>query len=262
MNPSVYRLIAIRKICWNICTILHPLLDSPLDVPRYGLALLLCQRCHDCRDHLTGYLTGVNTLFLELNTDTEFFEFSDSRKAILCISGEPGDALDQNAVDFSFPAILHHALKIFALFNRRAGDALIGVNIDHFPIRIAGDQFRIVLILHAVGIELILAGGADAGIGRDAQFSCDEFIVCRDDYDTLLFQRKVSVGLLFRHILTSLQQHTLPHQGRNSYNQNGEKSSAKCEICTKLDSDPPRDLFDFILRKTDRSERFQELADA
>ena len=32
---------------------------------------------------------------------------------------------------------------------------LIGVNIDHFPIRIAGDQFRIVLILHAVGIELI-----------------------------------------------------------------------------------------------------------
>ena len=112
----------------------------------------------------------------------------------------------------------------------------------HFPIRIAGDQFRIVLILHAVGIELILTGGADAGIRCDAQFSCDELIVCRDDYDALLFQRKVSVGLLFRHILTSLQQHTLPHQGRNSYDQNGEKSSVKCEICTKLDSDPTRDF--------------------
>ncbi len=36
----------------------------------------------------------------------------------------------------------------------------------------------------------------------------------------------------------------------------------KCEICTKLDGDPPRDLFDFILRKTNRSERLQELADA
>jgi len=118
------------------------------------------------------------------------------------------------------------------------------------------------LILHAVGIELILTGGADAGIRCDAQFSCDELIVCRDDYDTLLFQRKVSVGLLFRHILTSLQQHTLLQYFQNSYDQNGEKSSVKCEICTKLDSDPPRDLFDFILRKTDRSERFQELTDS
>jgi len=63
-------------------------------------------------------------------------------------------------------------------------------------------------------------------------------------------------------LFTSLQQHTLPHQGRNSYNQNGEKSSVKCEICTKLDSDPTRDLFDLSLRKSDRSERFQELTDS
>ena len=111
-----------------------------------------------------------------------------------------GNALDQNAVDFSFPAVLHHALKIFALFNRRAGDALIGVNINHFPIRIAGDEFRIVLILHAVGIELILAGGADAGIRCDAQLSRDDLVVRRDDYDALLFQRKVSVGLLLCHV--------------------------------------------------------------
>ena len=81
--------------------------------------------------------------------------------------------------------------------------------------------------------------------------------------DALLFQRKVSVGLLFRHIAhLPLQQHTLLQYFQNSYDQNGEKSSVKCEICTKLDSDPPRDLFDFILRKTDRSERFQKLADA
>ena len=118
------------------------------------------------------------------------------------------------------------------------------------------------MILDSVGVELIFAGGANAGISRDAQLARDELIVCRDDYDALLFQRKVSVGLLFRHILTSLQQHTLPHQGRNSYNQNGEKSSVKCEICTKLDSDPPRDLLDVILRKTNRPECLQELADA
>ena len=118
------------------------------------------------------------------------------------------------------------------------------------------------MILHAVGIELIFAGGTDAGIGCDAQLPCDDLVVRWDDYDALLFQRKASVGLLLRHNLTSLQQHTLLQYLQNSYDQNGEKSSVKCEICTKLDSDPPRDLFDFILRKTDRSERFQELADA
>ena len=103
---------------------------------------------------------------------------------------------------------LHHALKILALFNRRAGDALIGVNIDHFPIRVVGNKLGIILILHAVGIELILTGGADAGISRDAQLARDDLIVCRDDYDALLFQRKISVGLLFRHILTSLCSNT------------------------------------------------------
>ena len=119
------------------------------------------------------------------------------------------------------------------------------------------------MILDAIGVELIFAGGADAGISRDAQLARDELIVCRDDYDALLFQRKVSVGLLLCHAVhLPLQQHTLPHQGRNSYDQNGEKSSIKCEICTKLDRDPPCDLFDLILRKPDRSECFQELADA
>ena len=199
LNPSVYRLIAIRKIRWNICTILHPLLDTPFDVPRYGLALLLRQRCHDRRDHLTGYLTGVNTLFLELNTDTEFFEFSDSRKAILCISGKSGNGLDQNPVDFSFAAILHHALKIFALFNRRAGDALIGVNINYFPVWVIGNKLGIILILDAVGVELIFAGGTDAGIGCNAQFSCDDLVVRWDDNDALLLQRQIPVGLLLCH---------------------------------------------------------------
>ena len=118
------------------------------------------------------------------------------------------------------------------------------------------------MILHAVGIELILTGGADAGIRCDAQLSRGDLIVRRDDYDALLFQRKASVGLLFRHILTSLQQHTLLQYFQNSYDQNGEKSSVKCEICTKLNSDSTRDLFDFSLRKPDRSERFQELADS
>ena len=107
----------------------------------------------------------------------------------------------------------------------------------------------------------MFAGAADAVISRDAQLPRDDLVVRRDDYNALLFQRQIPVGLLLCHILTSLQQHTLPHRWCNSYDQNGEKSSVKCEICTKLDSDPPRDLFDFNLRKPDRSECLQDLAD-
>ena len=108
---------------------------------------------------------------------------------------------------------------------------------------------------------MILTGGADAGIRRDAQLSRDDLVVRRDNNDALLFQRKVSIRLLFCHVLTSSQQHTLLQYLQNSYDQNGEKSSVKCEICTKLDGDPPRNLPDFIFRKPDRPERLQELAD-
>ena len=174
-------------------------MNAPFDVSRYGLTLLLCQRCHDRRDHLTGHLAGVDALFLELDTDAKFLEFPDGRKTIFRISSESGNAFDQNTVDLSFAAILHHALEIFAFFNGSAGDALIGVNIDHFPIWVAGDEFGIVLILDAVGIELILAGGADAGIGCNAQLSRYDLVVRRDYDDALLFQRKVSIGLLLCH---------------------------------------------------------------
>ncbi|MFR4014189.1 MAG: hypothetical protein ACLTZV_10140 [Oscillospiraceae bacterium] len=118
------------------------------------------------------------------------------------------------------------------------------------------------MILDAVGVELILTGGTDTGVGCNAQLARDDLIVRWNHNDALLFQRKVSAGLLFCHVLTSSQQHTLLQYLQNSYDQNGEKSSVKCEICTKLGSDPPRNLFDLILRKTNRSERLQKLADA
>ena len=186
-------------------------MDTPFDIPGYGLALLLRQRRHNCRNHLAGHLAGVNALFFEQNADAQFFQFPDGRKTVFRIAGKAGNGLDQNAVDFSFAAILHHALKIFALFDRRAGDALIGVNINHFPVWVIGNKLGIILILDAIGVELILAGGTDAGIGCDAQLPRDNFVVRRDDYDALLFQRKVSAGLLLCHVLTPLCSNTHYH---------------------------------------------------
>ena len=89
--------------------------------------------------------------------------------------------------------------KSSRFFDRRAGDTLVGINVDHFPIRIAGDEFGIILVLNTIGIELILAGGADAGICCDTQLSRYDLIVRRDYNDALLFQRKISVGLLLCH---------------------------------------------------------------
>jgi len=65
--------------------------------------------------------------------------------------------------------------------------------------------------------------------------------------------------MLFTSLCSNTHYHT---KGVIAITKNGEKSSVKCEICTKLDSDPTRDLFDFILRKTDRSECLQKLANA
>ena len=67
------------------------------------------------------------------------------------------------------------------------------------------------MILYAIGIELILADGADAGIGCNAQLPRNDFIMCWDYNDALLFQRKVSAGLLLCHVLTPLCSNTHYH---------------------------------------------------
>ena len=169
------------------------------------------QRCHDGRDHLAGHLAGIDALFFEQDTDAEFLQLAYSCKAVLRISSETGNGFDQNPVDLAFATILHHALEIFTLFDRRTGDALVGVNINHFPIWVTRDEFGIILVLDSIGVELILAGGADAGICRDAQLSRYDLVVCRNYNNAPLFQRKVSAGLLFYHILTSLSAATHYH---------------------------------------------------
>ena len=67
------------------------------------------------------------------------------------------------------------------------------------------------MILHAVGVELIFAGGADAGIRCDAQLSRYDLIVRWDYNDALLFQCQISVGLLLCHVRTSLCSNTHYH---------------------------------------------------
>ena len=173
--------------------------------------------CFCAKDAMIAVTISLDTLLVSMPcssnrtlTPSSFSSRTAARQSFR-ISGESGNGLlTRDPVDLSFSAILHHALEVLALFNRRAGDALIGVNIDHFPIRIAGDQFRIVLILHAVGIELILAGGTDAGIGCDAQLPCDDLVV----RSGLTMTRCCSSARLpsvcfFATFFTSLQQHTL-----------------------------------------------------
>ena len=63
------------------------------------------------------------------------------------------------------------------------------------------NKLGIILVLNPVGIELILAGGADAGIGCDTQLSRDDLVVRRNYDDPLLFQRKISITLLFCHVV-------------------------------------------------------------
>ena len=57
------------------------------------------------------------------------------------------------------------------------------------------------MVLDSIGVELIFAGGTDAGIGCDTQLSRGDLIVRGDHNDPLLFQRKISITLLFCHVV-------------------------------------------------------------
>ena len=180
-QKSIFHRITVWRCAKFVFACFHPALDSPLHVPGNRLALFLCQRRHDRRDHLAGHPGRVDALFLEQNAHTKFLEFPDGCKAVLCVPGKAGDGLDQNAVNLPFPAVCHHALEVLAFVYGRACDARICVNIDHFPIRFAGNEVGVILILRAVGVELVFAGGADTGVSRDAQLSCNDLVLRRND---------------------------------------------------------------------------------
>ena len=80
------------------------------------------------------------------------------------IAGESGNALHQNEVNLSIHRVLHHLHKSRTLLCIGAADAVIRIDPDVLPVRIALDVFVIIFLLDLETVFLIGAVGTDTFI--------------------------------------------------------------------------------------------------
>ena len=108
----------------------------------------------DGGDELAAHIGGVDALALEADIDAQFLPHC--LQTVLCVPGETGDGFDEDLVDESSAAVRHHALEVLPLCGGGAGDALVGVDIHHAPLSLAGDQLGVVAVLRREGVELVI----------------------------------------------------------------------------------------------------------
>ena len=138
-NFFIYDPISIRYGRCEIGTGLHPAPVAPSHIAGDGFALLLGEGGIDGGDELTAHIGGVNALALEADIDAQLLQLPHCLQAVLCVPGETGDGFDEDLVDESSAAVRHHALEVLPLCGGGAGDALVGVDIHHAPLSLAGD---------------------------------------------------------------------------------------------------------------------------
>ena len=100
--------------------------------------------------------------------DAEECQFPQGVEAVAGVSGESGNRLDEHRVELASSGVTHHAEEVVAAVELGAGDTLVGVHIDQFPIGALFDQCGVVADLCGVGVLLIAGVGADAHIHAHA----------------------------------------------------------------------------------------------
>lgn len=172
----------------------------PLHIAAEGFTFRLGLAHHEGEDHLVIHEEGVHILFLEVNSHAMPFQAADIVQAIQSVAAEPGYRFGDDKINFATLAVPDHLEKILSLLGRCAGNALIGVEANHRPIRICIDFFRIVFDLGLVTGELLLLIGRHPAVRRDPQVLFSEIPfrhlrVSRDHGD----QFRGRGGLLYVH---------------------------------------------------------------
>ena len=72
----------------------------------------------------------MQILLLKVHIHTDFPESSCNGDAVKGVSGKPADGLNDNHVNFAFPAETKHLVKLIPFFHARPCDALVGKNTD------------------------------------------------------------------------------------------------------------------------------------
>mgnify|MGYP003208640776 CR=1 FL=1 len=107
---------------------------------------------------------------LEHHRHAELPQFPQGGDAVLSVAGKTGERFDQDAVNLTLAAILHHALELCPFGGAGAGDATVGIDVHQRPVFITGDQVCVISHLRRKGIELIGRITADACVGANPKF--------------------------------------------------------------------------------------------
>lgn len=101
--------------------------DGPGDIFGDGSALLFGKGTHQGDKKLAGAVHGVDILFLKVDRHFCRFQAADGSEGIHGISGEPGQRLCEDQIDFSVQGIRYHTVETVTSADRQPGDILIEV---------------------------------------------------------------------------------------------------------------------------------------
>lgn len=163
--------IAEELLVWEVdLSIGKPFSLSPGNILGYGAAFFLCQARHDGEQQFALAVKGVNVLLFKVDFYAFFFQLADSNQAVDRISGEAANRLCDDEVDFIGHGIGDHFIKADTVFGVRAGNALVGVNLNKLPFGIAFDVLRVVIHLRLVAGELLIAVCGNSCVSCDPPF--------------------------------------------------------------------------------------------
>jgi hypothetical protein len=139
--------------------------DACSNILTDALGLLLGNDGKDVEEQLALAIHRVNALFFKNDRDAQLFQPTHHGHTVKHISGETGDGLGIDDVDFAIHAILNH-LSEFRPTLRTASAAFIRIDLYEFLIGVIGEQLCEVAFLNLIGTFLTLHAGADSAIGR------------------------------------------------------------------------------------------------
>lgn len=102
---------------------------------------------HQGDKELAGAVHGVDILFLKVDRHPGGFQAADGSEGIHGISGEPGQRLCEDQIDFAVQGIRYHTVETVTSADLQPGDTIIGVHPGKYPARMALDVFREILLL-------------------------------------------------------------------------------------------------------------------
>ena len=121
-----------------------------------GLAFCLSEHTHCGQEHFVGHLGGVDTFLFEDDRNTHRLELTDVNQSIHGVSGEAGDGLGDDDIDFALFTELNHLFEVLTLLSGSACDTLIGEDVYEPPFSIHIDFVTVVAALGIVAVELLV----------------------------------------------------------------------------------------------------------